>query len=675
MFAYEEGQVVEKWAEPVFKKDEPVFCYRVTMDDGRWFEAADRHRLLLPSGVYGFLEELATSSLLPLLCGADQSTRDADGQHYAKKAVDSLDRCLTDCRQCGGRLLCDPEVDPIFPLSRVDVRPCSCSSSDSGGNPSKSTHSLACLLSDLLSSSCAWRQSVGLSFECECPEPCNDVGRSTLSTQDDSRLLCESVLRLRSFLSDQEDRFLSGPSVEVPLSIDGNKIAEICPIGIREVYDFEVPGPHNYVLAGLVHHNTFCASREAALHATGLYEDWWPGRRFDRPTEGWVASLTNEKTRDGAQRLLCGKEPNWGTGAIAGHLMARPSMMRGFPSLVDTVKVKHVTGGWSEVHFKAYMQGWQSFSTSTLDWAWPDEEMDDPRIYSELLARLSVRGGCLFLTATPTLGMTEIMNYFHPVPSSPDRHLTLMDLSDAGHFSEEQAAKITAAYPDHEREARTLGIPMLGEGRLFMVPESEIREISTELPEYWPVLAALDFGFDHPFAAVKLVHDPDADVIHVTHAYRQAKATPPIHWASCRSWIEGINVAWPHDGLQTEKGSGNPLADEYRKQGFRMIGEKACWQSGGFAYEPRILETRTRLETGRLKIAAHLTEVFEEYRMLHRVRTKDGLSKVVKLKDDLWSAIMVGIMMIRYARPTERNSAPTRVIDTAYDPIAVSAGR
>jgi hypothetical protein len=33
---------------------------------------------------------------------------------------------------------------------------------------------------------------------------------------------------------------------------------------------------------------------ETAIHATGLYPEWWKGRRFDKPTVGWVAGTTNE---------------------------------------------------------------------------------------------------------------------------------------------------------------------------------------------------------------------------------------------------------------------------------------------------------------------------------------------------------------------------------------------
>ena len=51
-----------------------------------------------------------------------------------------------------------------------------------------------------------------------------------------------------------------------------------------------------------------------------------------------------------------------------------------------------------------------------------------------------------------------------------------------------------------------------------------------------------------------------------------------------------------------------------------------------------------RMKTGRLKVAAHLSDWWEEFRMYHR---QDG--KVVKERDDLLSATRYALMALRYA--------------------------
>ena len=66
--------------------------------------------------------------------------------------------------------------------------------------------------------------------------------------------------------------------------------------------------------------------------------------------------------------------------------------------------------------------------------------------------------------------------------------------------------------------------------------------------------------------------------------------------------------------------------------------------------EAGLLLMNERMQTGRFKVFAHLTEWFGEFRLYHR---QDG--KVVKKRDDLMSATRYGVMSLRHARraPTE----------------------
>jgi hypothetical protein len=84
---------------------------------------------------------------------------------------------------------------------------------------------------------------------------------------------------------------------------------------------------------------------EAACHSTGRYPPWWPGRRFDGPTVGWVAGTTNETTRDTVQRILVGRNGD-GTGAIPKADILEMVPGRGTPDLLDSIKVQHVTDGF-----------------------------------------------------------------------------------------------------------------------------------------------------------------------------------------------------------------------------------------------------------------------------------------------------------------------------------------
>ena len=114
--------------------------------------------------------------------------------------------------------------------------------------------------------------------------------------------------------------------------------------------------------------------------------------------------------------------------------------------------------------------------------------------------------------------------------------IIFLTIDDAGHYTPEQRAAIVASYPAHEREARTKGIPALGSGRVCPIAEDDIAEEAIQVPPHWPQIAALDFGWDHPTAAVSIAWDRDADCVHVTRCYRVSQATPLIHSGALKSW-------------------------------------------------------------------------------------------------------------------------------------------
>ena len=79
--------------------------------------------------------------------------------------------------------------------------------------------------------------------------------------------------------------------------------------------------------------------------------------------------------------------------------------------LVDTVWVRHVSGGWSRLSFKAYEQGRGSFQGTAKDLIWLDEECPLD-VYGECVIRTATTDGILMLTFTPLLGLTETVMQF-----------------------------------------------------------------------------------------------------------------------------------------------------------------------------------------------------------------------------------------------------------------------
>lgn len=401
------------------------------------------------------------------------------------------------------------------------------------------------------------------------------------------------------------------------------------------------------LIAGNQNGKTHTGAFEIACHLTGLYPDWWQGRRFSRPVKVWVCGETSLVVRDVQQKKLCGEpgvDSAFGTGMIPKDLFVdKPSLARGITDAYDTIQVRHVSGGVSVARFKSYEQGRTKFQGESIDIGWADEEPPED-VYAELLTRTVATGGMVFVTFTPLKGRSAVVLRFLDEPDE-NRGVTSMTIDDALHIPAEQRAAIIAAFLPHEREARARGVPTLGSGRIFMALEDSVTEPPIEfVPAHWVKLWGVDFGIDHPFGAVLILWDRDADVIHVHHTYRVTDALPIQHAEAVKKVAGEVPVAWPNDG-NVRRDDGKPMADHYKRHGLKMLSSHATWPDGSVSTEAGILEMDEREKSGRLKYARHLSDLLEERRFYHR---KDG--QIVKIKDDLISALRVAIMTKRSAR-------------------------
>jgi len=279
-------------------------------------------------------------------------------------------------------------------------------------------------------------------------------------------------------------------------------------------------------------------------------------------------------------------------------------------------------------------------------------------IYTELLTRTNVGNGPVWMTETPLLGVSEVIRRFlHE--KSPDRYVQMMTISDVGHFSDEEKARIIASYPKWEVEARTKGIPILGSGRIFPVEESKIVCEHRDFPAHWPRIGGMDFGWDHPFAAVELVWDRDSDTVYVARCHRLKESTPLEHAAALRSWGSDLRWSWPRDGKrETLEGSGIALAEQYKAQGLNMLPEHAHFEDGSVSVEAGLMAMLDRMRTGKLKVFKEHLDWWQEFRLYHR---KDG--KVVKEGDDLLCATRYGLMSLRFAKTKSFNDKWRRPLD------------
>ena len=391
---------------------------------------------------------------------------------------------------------------------------------------------------------------------------------------------------------------------------------------------------------------TFCGAAEMGYHLTGIYPKWWKGYRFHGPIKAWAAGNTTANTRDIVQAELLGEpgdEEDFGRGAVPKDKIVKWERQPGIPNAISTVTVKHVSGRNSKCYLKSYEQGKQAWMGKAIDVIWMDEEPPQD-IYSQALRASLKSGGLTFMTFTPESGMTNVVAQFMN-DLKPHQQLYNATWDDAPHLDDEIKAEILAALPPHERDMRSKGVPVLGSGLVFPIDENQIKRSAFAIPEHWSKICALDFGYDHPTAAVWIAHDRDKDVAYVYDVYRKSAETPIVHSAAIKARGDWIPVIWPHDGAQHDKGSGKPLAEIYRRQGVNMMPKHFENPEGGQGVEPGLMEMLQRFQTQRLLVFDHLNDFFEEMRMYHR---KNG--KVVKERDDIMSACRYAVMSMRYAR-------------------------
>src|SRR5579859_1016716 len=412
---------------------------------------------------------------------------------------------------------------------------------------------------------------------------------------------------------------------------------------------------------------------------TGIYPEWWPGRRWDRPVEVWAAGESAASVRDIGQAKLFGKpgggDETLGTGMVPRDLIINTSASHGAPNAYDTVLVRHASEGVSRISFKTYEMDVGKWQGTTLDGVWFDEEPPLAH-YTEGLARTTATNGITLLTFTPLKGYKQVVPRFERMTTDIEREFRgfiRMGLKDATWYTDEERRRIEAQYPEHERAARINGFPFLGSGAVFYGINEENHYCQLPLsavPAHWFKIRALDFGIGHPFAAVLMAWDKDADTLYILHTIRVANLTPVQHAAAMRSVDANAPVAWPHDGHDRDKGSGLQLKKIYEDQGLNMLATHAQFEEGGYSTEAGVAEMISYMEKGHFKVNRWLSDWYDEFRSYYRDK---GL--IVKMNDDLMSATRVGVMQRRSARMgnienkyVDRMRNPSGLAKTSDDP-------
>lgn len=409
---------------------------------------------------------------------------------------------------------------------------------------------------------------------------------------------------------------------------------------------------------------TESAAAETAIHATGDYPDWWTGRRFDHgDVLIWACAITNTDLRDVVQKaLLGGVGELLGTGYIPkAKIIGKPGMRQaGVSDVIDSARVRRKDGSIATIIFKSYEMQWRKFQGAAPHVIWLDEEPDDYRIYTECMTRILSTKGTLYVTFTPLLGETDLVRHFMSDDAAPGTWVVTATWDDAPHLDKQMKEELKAGFPDHEVEARTAGVPMMGSGRVFPFKEEDIVVPPFQIPPHWVFIEGIDFGIDHPFAWARVAWDRDDDVLYVVDCFRVENQGSDQHCLAIKKRGGWAPVAWPHDGLNREKGKGLELQSFYRGEGLKMLQKSARYDKhvgGAQPREPIVMELYNRMEEGRFKVFSNCTYWLEEFRNYHR---KDG--KLVDKREDVLKASFYAIMMRRSARPRTASRQKRRAV-------------
>lgn len=413
---------------------------------------------------------------------------------------------------------------------------------------------------------------------------------------------------------------------------------------------------------------------ETALHLTGLYPDWWEGKRFTGGILAWVCGDTGQTTRDTVQVKLLGRPSEVGTGLIPLEYIKRVVPKPGVPDGVAICEVRNVGGEISRVVFKSYDQGRESFAGAEVDVVWEDEE-PPPDVHIEATMRTMTTNGIVLVTYTPELGLSETASLFmggEDVPESPDgrvngdgRFIINIQWDHVPHLTEEMKRDELRRIPPYHRDAKSKGLPRLGAGAIYPIPEAEITVEDFKLPDHWLRAYALDVGWNFTAALWGAV-DPGTGVTYVYSVYKKGEAEPSAHAAAIRARGELPGVVDPAARSRSQK-DGESLLQSYKDLGLLLTPADNAVDSGlGVVWD--------LLVSKKLRVFRSCTELFQEYRIYHR----DKKGKLVKANDHLMDCLryfcmsgrqvatvpMGGVIVQRHAeeeevfgrKPTKRRS-------------------
>jgi hypothetical protein len=205
------------------------------------------------------------------------------------------------------------------------------------------------------------------------------------------------------------------------------------------------------------------------------------------------------------------------------------------------------------------------------------------------------------VTFTPLQGMSDVVKGFLEPESDVAKEFKWFvqaGWKDVPHLDETEKRALMATTPLYQIHARTEGEPTLGSGAIYPIAETEILTPTTEIPETWRRVYALDVGWNRT-AALWGAEEPGTGILHLYSEHYQGQGEPASHAEAIKArgpWVHGvIDPA----SLGSSQIDGRTLMDIYGKLGLKL-------EPAVNAVEAGLTQVWNLLVSGRLKVQEHL---------------------------------------------------------------------
>lgn len=291
---------------------------------------------------------------------------------------------------------------------------------------------------------------------------------------------------------------------------------------------------NRWVFGGNRTGKTECGAVECLWLARGIH----PYKENKEYVDGWIVSLSTQVQRDVAQKkILHYIDPSW----IEDIVMLQGRKDSPENGVIDTIKIKNISGKTSTIGFKSCDQGREKFQGASLDFVWFDEEPPFD-IYLECKMRVIDKCGEVFGTMTPLKGLTWVYNEIYlNEKNNPENWYIQMSWEDNPFLNKSEIEMISSSMSEDELSSRKYGNFTSYGGLVYSNFDENINVIDPfNIPIDWYDTMSIDPGLHNPLSCHWYAVDYDGNVYVIAEHY-EAQKDMEYHVEKIKTICEKLN--------------------------------------------------------------------------------------------------------------------------------------